>query len=68
MNKQGPLKAVVDKGGLRSISADRVSTVVLKDITILRLQWGLRFFFFFSFIIVTYRHRSTPLGKERPDQ
>lgn len=45
MNKQGPLKAVVDKGGLRSISADRVPTVVLKDTTILRLQWGLRFFF-----------------------
>lgn len=64
MNKQGPLKAILDKGGLRNISAVRVPTVFLK-----------RYYYFktsmealhFSFIIITYHHRSNPLGRERPD-
>lgn len=47
MNKQGPLKAILDKGGLRNISADRVPTVFfLKGITILRLRCVCCIFFF----------------------
>jgi len=30
MNEQGPLKAILDKGGLRNIFADRVPTVFFK--------------------------------------
>lgn len=63
MNKQGPLKAILDKGGLGNISTDCVPAVFLKGMTILGLQCVLRFFFHDS-----NHHRSTPLRKERPDQ
>lgn len=45
MNKQGPLKAILDKGGLENISTDCVPAVFLKGMSILGLQCVLRFFF-----------------------
>lgn len=66
MNKQGPLKAIPDKGGLRNISENCVPTVCpfLKKVLFKISMCAV----FFSSIIITDHHGSTPVRKERPDQ
>lgn len=46
MNKQGPLKAILDKGGLKHITVGCVPTILLKSITTLGLHCVLHFFFY----------------------
>lgn len=48
MNKQGPLKAIVDKEGLRNISTDCGPPIFVKDIATLGLQCVLDFFFHYN--------------------
>lgn len=46
MNKQGPLKAILDKGGLKHITVGCVPT--LKSIITLGLHCVLYFFFYYN--------------------
>lgn len=64
-NKQGPLKATLHKGDLKKNLCGLCADCIFKRYYYFKTSTCATFF---SVIIITYQHRSTPLRKERPDQ
>lgn len=64
-NKQGPLKATLHKGDLKKNLCGLCANCIFKRYYYFKTSTCATFF---SVIIITYQHRSTPLRKERPDQ